>query len=175
MGSTNPSRPAWSLTSPGPAWSMRGSRICLARKYKKGMKPMDLLAEEGLAWLKASPFITRISNQIQIVLVGCGGTGSWLAPHIGRFLAVLRERGKQASGLFVDPDVVQPVNIPRQNFCQEEAERRLPKALTLAQRYGAAWGVDIAYSLEPFSRELLHDLYTKLVVVVGCVDNAAGR
>lgn len=136
---------------------------------------MDPFSEEGLAWAKASTFVTRITTQIQIVLVGCGGNGSWLAPHIARFLALLRERGKQASGLFVDPDVVEPVNIPRQNFCQEEAERRLPKALTLAQRYGAAWGVNIGYCLETFDAQLLHDVYTKLVVLVGCVDTAAGR
>jgi PRTRC genetic system ThiF family protein len=136
---------------------------------------MDPFSEEGLAWANASTFVTRMTDQIQIVLVGCGGTGSWLAPHIGRFLALLRERGKQATGLFVDPDVVEPRNIPRQNFCQAEAEGHLPKALTLAQRYGAAWGVEIGYSLEPFDAKLLHEVYSKLIVLVGCVDNAAGR
>lgn len=136
---------------------------------------MDPFSEEGLAWGKASTFVTRIPKEIQIVLVGCGGTGSWLAPHIGRFLAVLREQGKHASGLFVDPDVVNPVNIPRQNFCQEEADLHLPKALTLARRYGGAWGVDIGYAVADFDPAMLHDLFDKLVVLVGCVDTAAGR
>jgi PRTRC genetic system ThiF family protein len=116
----------------------------------------------------------QLDQQLRILLVGCGGTGSWLAPHIARLVLLLKERGKDASALFIDPDVVEPKNIPRQNFCQAEAWGRVPKAVTLARRLSAAWGLEIPALVEPF-RPALASSFNGLTVLVGCVDGPSGR
>ncbi len=117
----------------------------------------------------------QLNPRVRIVLVGCGGTGSWLAPHIARTVALLREQGKEATALFVDPDVVEARNIPRQNFCHAEARARVPKAVTLARRYGAAWELEIPAVVAAFRPDLLSSMHNGLTVLVGCVDNPLGR
>jgi PRTRC genetic system ThiF family protein len=120
----------------------------------------------------------QLHQRVRLILVGCGGTGSWLAPHIARLVFLLREQGKDASALFVDPDVVEePRNIPRQNFCHAEARARLPKAVTLARRFGSAWGLEIPAVVEPFRPGMASSsgFHGGLTVLVGCVDNHLGR
>ncbi|WJW70413.1 ThiF family adenylyltransferase (plasmid) [Candidatus Chlorohelix allophototropha] len=109
------------------------------------------------------------------MLVGCGGTGSYLAVHLARLTALLRSKGKAVTLAFIDPDFVAEKNIERQHFCRAEISRS--KAVTLARRYGAAWGLEIVTLAEPCSRELVSRKLegADLELVVGCVDNAAAR
>jgi PRTRC genetic system ThiF family protein len=127
-----------------------------------------------LDYLHAKPVVTRVWETLTIVLVGCGGTGSWLAPSIARVAYQLGQAGKAVGLVFVDPDTVEAANVPRQNFC--EAEIGCNKAQALALRYGMAWGLDIAAVGRPYppahSPAPHHD---ELMVLVGCVDNAAAR
>src|SRR3990172_5815473 len=117
-----------------------------------------------------------------MVLVGCGGTGSWLAPAVARVARLLHERfDKQAMVVFADPDKVEEKNVYRQNFCTAEIGRN--KAVTLAERYGLSWGIEIvsiARALEAgggwwddLSRNIIDS--RTLTVIIGCVDGAAGR
>ncbi len=111
-------------------------------------------------------------DHVCITLVGCGGTGSWLAPAVARVARLLREqRGKEVRVQFMDPDRVERKNIYRQNFCA--AEVRCNKAEALAERYGRAWGLEIAAIPQAFNPQLHR--YTHTDVIIGCVDNAGGR
>lgn len=126
-------------------------------------------------YLHAKPVLTKSWNSALLILVGCGGTGSYLAVQLARLAALLRSKGKTVTLAFIDPDKVAEKNIERQHFCRAEISR--PKAQTLARRYGAAWGLEITALVEPFSRELISRKLEEanLELVVGGVDNAAAR
>jgi PRTRC genetic system ThiF family protein len=129
-----------------------------------------------LTYAQAKPVIARTWTRLRLVLVGCGGTGSWLAPSIVRLAVELLNGGKAVEVTFIDPDRVETKNIPRQNFCG--AELISNKAKALAVRYGMAWGLDIRAIPDRFEDHHLPPSYgydTTLNVVVGCVDNAAAR
>ena len=91
--------------------------------------------------LHAKSIILPVHKQVELYLVGCGGTGSWLAPSLCRIARTLNEKGKATNLIFVDPDIVEQKNVLRQNFC--DAEIGLNKAQTLALRYSLSWGVKI--------------------------------
>jgi PRTRC genetic system ThiF family protein len=97
----------------------------------------------------------------------------WLAPDIARLAVEFRVRWRHIRVTFVDPDTVEPVNIPRQNFCQ--AEVGASKAETLAARYGSAWGLEIAAVTKPFHASMVDAPWRAAAIVIGGVDNAAAR
>lgn len=127
-----------------------------------------------LGYARAATILARIpeDDPIRIFLVGCGGTGSYMAMHIGRILYGLIERGQHAQGFFVDPDRVEPQNIGRQLFC--EGELGVNKADALALRYGTAWGLGITPVAAKFKTSMVPKGFG-LTVIVGCVDNADAR
>lgn len=128
----------------------------------------------NLDYLQARPVVTRSWRTLEIVLVGCGGTGSWLAPSLARLTRVMRDAGKVVRLTLIDPDRVESANVPRQNFCA--AEVGLPKATALALRYGTAWGIEIPAIVAHFNEKHLPPVGGEaLAVIVGCVDNAAAR
>jgi PRTRC genetic system ThiF family protein len=122
-----------------------------------------------------------VFKSITIHLIGCGGTGSWLAPHLARITKLLQEvHHIDARLAFWDYDAVEEKNIFRQNFC--EAEVGANKAETLARRYGTAWGLEIIALPVPFSadavyRNNLGDRYggSSMPVFITCVDKNAPR
>jgi PRTRC genetic system ThiF family protein len=121
-----------------------------------------------------SPVAMKAWGKLRLVLVGCGGTGSWLAPSIARLAYTLAEEARAVSLTFVDPDTVEAKNVPRQNFCEAEIGRN--KAQSLALRYGTAWGLDIKAVADRFDKQLLGWHETgDVTLLVGCVDNAEGR
>ena len=76
-----------------------------------------------LAYVNAGPVAVPQRSKLRIALIGCGGTGSWLAPAIARLARVVSERGQSVEVVFVDPDTVEVANVPRQNFCDAEIGR----------------------------------------------------
>lgn len=129
-----------------------------------------------LSYARAASVLARISDRemVTIVLAGCGGTGSYMALHVGRVMRSLVERGQPVSAMLIDPDYVEAKNVGRQLFC--DAEIGLPKAQCLALRYGAAWGLDITGIVGRFDVRKLNPRDGRgLCVVIGCVDNAVGR
>jgi tRNA A37 threonylcarbamoyladenosine dehydratase len=119
-------------------------------------------------------------DSVNLILVGCGGTGSWLSPTVVRTARLLIEKfNKQVQMVFVDSDTVEPKNCYRQNFAEFEIGQN--KAETLARRYGLAWGLDVLARPCRFDAELdkllsnEHQTYYGLSVVIGCVDNAPAR
>lgn len=128
----------------------------------------------NLDYANAARLLLPASENVQLVLAGCGGTGSWLAPSVARVARLLVERDRKNVDIyFVDPDTVEPKNVYRQNFC--EAEVGLSKAEALAWRYGLAWGVSITALPRRIEEHGHLDTPTGLSVFIGCVDNGAGR
>jgi PRTRC genetic system ThiF family protein len=137
--------------------------------------------------LDARTFTYRPWQVLKITMIGCGGNGSWLAPHLVRLVKMMQDyyEGRGADKIvelnFVDDDIVEAGNIPRQNFCQ--AEVGLNKAVTLALRYGGAWGVDVRAYPRRFTADLYPSIKNRgtsnygkqLSLIIGCVDNAVAR
>lgn len=116
---------------------------------------------------------TREPNRVRLVLVGCGGTGSFLALHLARLAwYAWHSHGRAITLEFVDPDRVELKNIGRQNFCPAEVGEA--KAEALARRYSLAFGLDIAYRVAPFATDWTPAAYD-LSIIVGAVDNNAAR
>ncbi len=157
-------------------------RVTIRKPKRKELR--DNIADNlDLSHLNAAPLKLALPERnhqgdlghaLKIYLVGCGGTGSWLAPHLVRLARFLREtRQMQVRLTFIDPDTVEMKNVFRQNF--GEAEVGGHKAELLALRYAAAWGQSIQVHNTPFDKGLVQLEYGDLSVIVGCVDNAAAR
>lgn len=119
-------------------------------------------------------------ESVSLILVGCGGTGSWAAHILAQFTRWSLDQGVDTRLTFIDPDKVEVKNLIRQNFCP--AEIGLAKAFTLAWRYSAALGIEIKYFVEPFSQALLERCAPQtfhrggtITIVVGAVDNYCAR
>ena len=131
--------------------------------------------------LNARTLILPVSKKTHLLLIGAGGTGSWLAPHIVRISKLLTELQGEVSVTFWDYDIVEAKNIYRQNFCS--AETGMNKAAALAHRYGLAWGIPINVVEEPFASKhgalsaCLGNFYRwdRNVILVTCVDRNAAR
>src|SRR4051812_3745398 len=104
----------------------------------------------NLGLLRSKPVILPGGENrlINLILVGCGGTGSWLSGGIARIAWELKRMGRQVEVQFWDFDRVESQNVPRQ--CFTPAEIGMYKAEALALRYSTGWGVNIAAYLQPF-------------------------
>jgi PRTRC genetic system ThiF family protein len=124
------------------------------------------------SYLNAATLLLPATDRLQLHLVGCGGTGSWLAPTVARMARLLKEQRKEVTVHFYDGDVVERKNLFRQNFCDAEVGRN--KAITLAARYGLAWGLDIQAHPEYITQDSLYGS-RELSIYIGCVDSTQGR
>jgi PRTRC genetic system ThiF family protein len=118
-------------------------------------------------------------DRVAILLAGCGGSGSFAAHILAQLAAWAAGAGLDLRLYFIDPDTVEEKNLVRQNFCR--AEIGYPKALTLAWRYTAAFGITITPVVKRFSAEMLKEYMPalstqgRLMIVVGAVDNVQAR
>ncbi len=115
---------------------------------------------------------------IHILLVGVGGTGSWLALSLGRLAYHARQKGITFYLTFVDPDKVEIKNVGRQAFCP--TEMGLNKAETMAWRLNLALGLDISAISAPFTLKAGKAWYTPHApeasqLIIGAVDNHLAR
>lgn len=130
------------------------------------------IESKSLELTEAATILPRNFEQLEIYLVGCGGTGGFLALHLSRLAKYLHDSGTGVHLFFCDPDRVEDKNIYRQHFCEAEIGRF--KAETLATRYGHAFGINVSSFTEEFSSEMVYHRGS-LSVILGCVDNAAAR
>lgn len=129
------------------------------------------------SYADAGIVIPRQHRAINLVLVGVGGSGSWTAPNVCRLAAVLeQELNRTVRVYLIDPDVVERGNVPRSNFAYAEVGQ--PKALALARRYSAAWGIKVTAITRKFRRRMIwldSGGEPHLTVIIGCVDNHLAR
>ncbi|AFZ61178.1 ThiF family adenylyltransferase [Anabaena cylindrica FACHB-243] len=134
-----------------------------------------------LSFAHSVPLMLPAHNHVEFIIVGAGGTGGFLIPSVARLmLEIEANSNKTASCIVVDPDIIEPKNIPRQNF--QQSEIGLYKAEVLAARYSLALGVQISALAKPaegiakpFTKKIISVRWRKLTVIIGCVDNAAAR
>ena len=119
---------------------------------------------------------TFLLNNPWITVVGCGGTGGFVAEGLCRLF-----QGREATIVLVDHDRVEPHNLLRQNFYADDVGRF--KSEALADRLAQAYNRPVGYSVYPFregdSRPYGHP-YPGLpnygeALIIGCADNAAAR
>lgn len=114
----------------------------------------------------------RDEREATVVLVGCGGTGAFLADSVCRLLL-----GRSAELYLVDPDRVEPHNVARQAFDKADVGRF--KAEVLAERLSRRFGREIGYSVLPYDgglhTQVFRDTRRRLNLLIGCVDNSPAR
>ena len=118
------------------------------------------------------------SSKFHLVLVGCGGTGSFLAGHIARLLTGSVIGETIGDILLIDGDSVEPKNVGRQLFSKRDIGKN--KAEVLANRYNQAFGLDICWypeflTRDNFSEIIPHSSRNHPVLILGCLDTAAAR
>lgn len=123
---------------------------------------------------------------VKIVMLGAGGTGGHIAPHLYRLLYAL---DRPVRFIICDGDVVEPKNLVRQNFTPADLGEN--KAKVLAERYSSVFGMETEY-VPSFveDEEQLQKLLTptkwqsgyyraadiaELVILIGAVDNNKSR
>lgn len=113
---------------------------------------------------------------IHVVMIGCGGTGGHIVPHLYRLLYSIF---RPAEVILCDGDIVEQKNLVRQNFIQCDLGKN--KAQVLAERYSVAFGMETCFmprSIEDerMLSELLQPTHRDaLVVLIGVVDNNRSR
>lgn len=113
------------------------------------------------------------NKRYTIIIVGCGGTGSWVARDVMRTISASSKGHKV---LLVDGDNVETKNLVRQNFIEKDLG--LNKARVLAGRYGSYYrDIDVvALPMYLESPQKLKEITNgKNIVFIGCVDNNKTR
>lgn len=134
--------------------------------------------------LKIEPlFPLRSDGKVQnILVIGCGGTGSYVIPNLVRLLVNTKV---PICLTLADADVVEDKNLIRQNFIKSDVGKN--KAEALAKRYSSAFGVQIQFvpkyleSAEQIGtvlknatlNNISYSNYTPLII--SCVDNIKAR
>lgn len=80
-----------------------------------------------------------------IVVIGCGGTGSWLIPKLVKTINDMKRKNlitKDFTLALVDGDTVEPKNLIRQNFIEQDIGKN--KAAVMADRYSPHLNEDIS-------------------------------
>ena len=127
------------------------------------------------------------TRSVKIVMLGVGGTGGHIAPHLYRLLYAL---DRPVRFIICDGDVVEQKNLVRQNFIPADLGEN--KAQVLAERYSTVFGMETEY-VPSFieSKETLKELIKprvtysgyyprtvvdkELVILIGAVDNNRSR
>jgi len=127
-----------------------------------------------------------LNKPVKIVMIGAGGTGSHISPHLYRLLHTL---DRPVRVIICDGDVVEEKNLIRQGFIRPDLGRI--KSQVLAERYASAFGLEVeyvpnyiesedrlmelitpdTYLIEPYSYQRAEGLS----ILIGAVDNNRSR
>ena len=127
------------------------------------------------------------NRPVKIVMLGAGGTGGHIAPHLYRLLYALE---RPVRFIICDGDIVEEKNLVRQNFTPADLGEN--KAKVLAERYSSVFGMETEYVPEfiESGERLLSMLQARtfptgpywhsptvkeLVILIGAVDNNKSR
>lgn len=121
-----------------------------------------------------------LNKPVKIVMLGAGGTGGHIAPHLYRLLHAL---DRPVEVIIADGDIVEEKNLVRQNFISCDLGKN--KAQVLAERYASAFGMEIQYIPDFIETEekmaaLLKPRFSyatpeTLTILIGAVDNNKSR
>ncbi len=122
------------------------------------------------------------TTPVKIVVIGAGGTGGYVIPHIYR-ICFAAERLTRV--VVCDGDIVEQKNLIRQNFVLQDVGEN--KAKVLAERYAAAFGIEAEYVprfiedeetlMELIKPERMQEypiIYSR-TILIGAVDNNRSR
>ena len=123
------------------------------------------------AYGDAAIVATNEFKSLQIIIAGLGGTGAYVAEHVGRLAKIISRDEVDVRLMLVDPDIVKEENLDRQLFWQYELGE--PKAVACARRFGRDWGNKTIAVVEEYGTHLL--LGADMTLVIGCVDNPGAR
>lgn len=105
----------------------------------------------------------------RIVLIGTGGTGSYLAQGLAKLVAGY---GLSLDVMLVDPDTIEEKNCSRQNF--HPCEIGQPKAEALAFRLNQLYGTSFG-AVKALGGPYIGSSTDKTRLVITCVDNITSR
>lgn len=159
-------------------------------KALRSLRRGQCLRTGARAMSPAKPVRVADPDELDVILVGAGGTGGYCLQQMCRLLYGLKQLrmarcaqppvfGERVPEnvpevLVIDGDRVESANLLRQFFVESDIHKN--KALTLAERYSAAYGLSIsAYPRYITSKGKLDELVPEGSVVIGCVDNAPTR
>ena len=111
-----------------------------------------------------------------IAVVGCGGTGGFVAEGLCRILI-----DSPLEVILIDPDRVEPHNLRRQTFYEGDIGKF--KSQVLAERLSRQYGRQIAYSVFPYEKDIfdhsmgggMTSISNLCLLIIGCVDNPQAR
>ena len=116
-----------------------------------------------------------IPSNFNILVVGCGGTGGFVAEGLCRLLS-----GSDIPLILIDHDRVEPKNLIRQNFYPGDVGKF--KSQALAERLSRQFDQRIGFSVYPYMHDLIREEYDGGLqlpavqgLIIGCVDNAETR
>lgn len=128
-----------------------------------------------------------MTRSVKVVMLGAGGTGGHIAPHLYRLLYAL---DRSVRFIICDGDIVEQKNLVRQNFIPADLGEN--KAQVLAERYSTVFGMETEYVpafiedetqlkalIEP--RITYSNYYPRVpvdkeqVILIGAVDNNRSR
>ena len=122
---------------------------------------------------------------VKVVMLGAGGTGGHIAPHLYRLLYAL---DRPVRIIICDGVVVERNNLIRQNFIPADLGRN--KARVLAERYSSVFGIETEYvpdfiediqqlrrltEQEHWYQQTIRRTIDELVILIGAVDNNKSR
>ena len=126
-----------------------------------------------------------MTRPVKIVMLGAGGTGGHIAPHLYRLLYAL---DRPVRFIICDGDVVEQKNLVRQNFIPADLGEN--KAKVLAERYASVFGMETEYvplfvETEDWLKQLVtpktwrenygRTIIKEQVILIGAVDNNKSR
>ena len=120
----------------------------------------------------------HMSSIKNIVVIGCGGTGSWLIPKLVKTMNDLKRKDllcPEPKLILVDGDTVEPKNLIRQNFIETDIGSN--KAEAMALRYGPhlTKGIEVIYFDKYITNKknlysgVLSDKFMNISVLVGLI------
>ena len=135
-------------------------------KRKAAIKKRDQVTQYGIFGVE--PKLFEDLHPITIIVVGCGGTGSLILSRLARLHQVLVHLGRKGlSVVAYDPDVVEPWNVGRQLFTQNDIG--LNKAEALISKINMAFGVNWECIKEAYQG------YSPSNFIISATDTVASR
>lgn len=115
-----------------------------------------------------------VEDQVQVHLVGLGGTGGEMLDGLVRIHQVITEMGHPGLDIHLwDFDEVSVSNVGRTRFSPVDVGQN--KAQVLAARYNAFYGMEIEAHPQAFEIEDHHPLFRQGGILIGCTDSAKFR